>query len=235
MNKIQLFIFSVLLILAPPLVSNAQRFGIKAGYNFSKLGYDGLGKDIYSSASDIRTSATFGGYVNFKLFPLIFLQLEGNYETKGVKYSNPPLPYFNASFDGIYNEHLDYLSIPVLLRFNIIAFQIEAGPYFAFLLKAEETKKGFQKIPNADGGWIEQYFDKVYDLKPITKGTDIGLTAGVGVSYSIGPMQISGGARYNYGFTNILKEPIINDNGEVWIDSKKNRNFYIYIGLGIHI
>jgi hypothetical protein len=53
-------------------------------------------------------------------------------------------------------------------------------------------------MPMADG--LNNNFDKVYDLKPITKGTDIGLTAGVGVSYSIGPMQISGGARYNYGF-----------------------------------
>ncbi|NMD16537.1 MAG: hypothetical protein GYA75_07045, partial [Bacteroidales bacterium] len=44
---------------------------------------------------------------------------------------------------------------------------------------------------------------------------------------------ILGGARYNYGFTNILKEPILNDKEEVWIDKKNNRNFNLYIGLGL--
>ena len=211
----------------------SQKFGLKAGYNFSSLGYDGLGKDIYSNTSDIRTSTTFGGYINCKLIPLVSFQIECNYEPKGIKYGTPPLPYINASFDGIYNEHFDYLCIPLLLRINLIAFQIEAGPYFGFLLKAEETKKGFQKTPGAQGEWIEEHFDEVYDLKSNTKETDMGLTAGMGVSYSTGPMQILGGARYNYGFTNILKEPILNDKEEVWIDKKNNRNFNLYIGLGL--
>ncbi|MDK2908531.1 MAG: hypothetical protein PWR20_98 [Bacteroidales bacterium] len=212
---------------------NAQKFGVKTGLNLSSIGFTGTEADVYSSAIAYRTATTYGGYINFKLVPLVSLQFEGNYDPKGMKFDTPPLP--NAQFQGsfTYYEHYNYFTMPLLLKVNLIAFHIEAGPYLSVLLSAKEVKKGKAQFPNPDGGWIEEYFDEENDLKPITNKTDIGIAAGLGTTFNLGPVQLMAGARYNHGLSNILKAPLTDENGDILLEMKKNRCFNVYAGVAV--
>jgi hypothetical protein len=227
-----LFLLSISLLL---LIgnANAQKFGIKTGINLSSIGFSGNEADVYSSAIAYRTAATYGGYINFKLVPLVSLQFEGNYDPKGMKFDTPPLP--NAQFQGsfTYYEHYNYFTMPLLLKVNLIAFHIEAGPYLSVLLSAREVKKGKAQIPNPDGGWIEEFYNDNIDLKPITNKTDYGIAAGLGTTFNLGPVQLMAGARYNHGLSNILKAPLSDENGNIILEMKKNRCFNIYAGVAV--
>jgi hypothetical protein len=227
-----LFLLSISLLL---LIgnANAQKFGIKTGINLSSIGFSGNEADVYSSAIAYRTAATYGGYINFKLVPLVSLQFEGNYDPKGMKFDTPPLP--NAQFQGsfTYYEHYNYFTMPLLLKVNLIAFHLEAGPYLSVLLSAREVKKGNAQIPNPDGGWIEEFYNDDIDFKPITNKTDYGIAAGVGTTFNLGPVQLMAGARYNHGLSNILKAPLSDENGNIILEMKKNRCFNIYAGVAV--
>ncbi len=212
---------------------NAQKFGVKTGLNLSSIGFTGTKSDIYSSAIATRMATTYGGYINLKLVPLISLQFEGNYDPKGMKFDTPPIP--NSQFQGTftYYEHYNYFTMPLLLKVNLIAFHIEAGPYLSLLLSAREVKKGKIQISNPEGGWIEENYDVDNDLKPFTNKTDYGIAAGLGTTFNLGPVQLMAGARYNHGLSNILKAPITDENGNTLLDMKKNRCFTVYAGVAV--
>ena len=212
---------------------NAQKFGVKTGFNLSSIGFTGTESDIYSSAIATRMASTYGGYINLKLVPLVSLQFEGNYDPKGMKFDTPPIP--NSQFQGnfTYYEHYNYFTMPLLLKVNLIAFHVEAGPYLSLLLSAREVKKGKVQIANPEGGWIEEYYDEDNDLKPATNKTDYGIAAGLGTTFNLGPVQLMAGARYNHGLSNILKSPITDENGNTLLDMKKNRCFTVYAGVAI--
>lgn len=220
----------VLLILGH---ANAQKFGVKSGINLSSIGFGGSKADVYSAAIATRLATSYGGYINLKLVPLVSLQFEGNYDPKGMKFDTPPIP--NAQFQGdfTYYEHYNYFTMPLLLKLNLIAFHLEAGPYFSVLLSAKEVKKGKAQIPNLDGGWIEEFYNEDNDLKPLTSKTDYGIAAGLGTTFNLGPIQLMAGARYNHGLANILKTPLSDDNGNIIMDKKTNRCFSVYAGVAV--
>ena len=153
---------SVLLFLVP-FVIHAQGIGlgIKAGANFAN-------QDI--ADMDIKTVTDFhiGAYVN-----LNFSDKWGI--TPEVLYSAYASEWNNAKVD------LDYVSIPVMLRFKPIGLlSLEAGPQFGFLTKAN--------IENA-GDVMDQF-----------KNNDFGLAFGAGLHL---PLGFNAGARYVLGFTDI--------------------------------
>lgn len=232
MRKLFSFFIAMLLLTAVGSV-HAQKLGVKTGINFSSIGFSGDESDLYSSAIAYRMASTYGGYINMKLVPLVSLQFEGNYDPKGMKFNAPPIA--NAQFQGnfTYYEHYNYFTMPLLLKVNLIAFHLEAGPYLSLLLSAREVKKGKVQIPNPDGGWIEEFYDVDNDLKPVTNKTDYGIAAGLGSTFNLGPVQLMAGARYNHGLSNILKTPLTDPEGNVILDQKKNRNFTVYAGVAI--
>ncbi|MGC8866292.1 MAG: porin family protein [Bacteroidales bacterium] len=226
-------IFIAALFLLTAAKVDAQKIGVKTGINFSNIGFTGSESDLYSSAIAYRMASTYGGYINMKLVPLVSLQFEGNYDPKGMKFNAPPIANGQFQGDFTYYEHYNYFTMPLLLKVNLIAFHLEAGPYLSLLLSAREVKKGKIQVPNPDGGWIEQFYNEDNDLKLVTNKTDYGIAAGLGTTFNLGPVQLMAGARYNHGLSNLLKSPLTDPNGNVILDQKKNRNFTVYAGVAL--
>ncbi|OFY16221.1 MAG: hypothetical protein A2X11_14390 [Bacteroidetes bacterium GWE2_42_24] len=231
----KLLIGSLLALIVLSVNSNlmAQKIGAKAGINISRISYSGDG-DLVEMAKDnmaALTSTTFGIYLNYKLIPLLSLQIEGNYDPRGNKFDANYFGYLfpeaiknstsTISFDGEISEKLNYLTFPVLLKANLAFFHVEAGPYIGFLLNAKQITKGSATV---DGQAVS--YDKEVDSKDNFKSTDFGIAAGAGMTFNLGPAQLMAGARYMMGMTNILKE----STGDA---TAKHQVITIYAGIAI--
>jgi hypothetical protein len=158
--KKSLLFFVIFLV---PLLIQAQGIGvgIKAGANFA----DQEVKDI-----SIKTATDFhvGAYVNLNFSKKWGITPEVLYTAYGSTWDNVKVD-------------LDYIALPVMLRFKPISLlSLEAGPQFSFLTKASVENVG--------------------DVKDQLKNNDFGLAFGAGLHL---PLGFNAGARYVLGFTNI--------------------------------
>lgn len=134
-------------------------FGAKAGVNFASL----TGDDVEDLES--LTSFHLGLIAEFMVSENFAIQPEVLYSAQGAK-------------EGDLKLNLDYLSIPVMLKYYVSnGLSIEAGPQVGFNVKSE-----------MEGEDIE-------DIK-----TDIG--AGLGLGYTLA-QGLFFQARYNFGFSDI--------------------------------
>ena len=152
-------IILLLSIVAIKYISIGQRIdiGIKGGLNYSKL-------EIPDISTSNKTGYHFGAYSLFKLGKL------------GLQ----PEFIFSQQGSGVDLEDWDakYINIPVILKLYLAAgFNLQAGPQFGFLNKAE-----------LDGNNIKE------DLKI----ADVSLGLGLGWDTPIG-LKLD--ARYNMGLT----------------------------------
>lgn len=191
MNKLFL---TALFIVAASSFSLAQgvSFGLKAGVNFANQTIE---TSSISLSPDGRTGFHGGVYLTGMVTEHFGIQPEVYYSMQGSE--------FNVG-NTTTKINMDYLSIPVLFRYNITDFfNIHVGPQFGIVMKAE-TKSG----------------SNTADFKDDVKSADIGGAFGAGVDL---PFGLNGGLRYVQGFSNIS-----NDDSN---DSKlKNKMFQIYIG-----
>jgi hypothetical protein len=154
------FLF-VALFLAPFIIhAQGVGIGIKAGGNWAN-------QDV--SNVDIKTVTSYhaGGYVNVNFSDKWGVTPEVLYSVYGSELDNLKLD-------------LDYIAVPVMLRFKPISLlSLEAGPQFSFLTKAK-----------FDGD----------DIKSQLKNNDFGLAFGAGLHL---PLGFNAGVRYILGFTDI--------------------------------
>lgn len=158
--KKSLLFFVIFLV---PLLINAQGvgIGIKAGANFAN-------QDVKNISVKTVTDYHVGAYVNVNFSEKWGITPELLYSAYGTDWNN-------AKVD------LDYVAIPVMLRFKPISLlSLEAGPQFSFLTKA--------------------HVENVGDVKDQLKNNDFGLAFGAAVHL---PLGFNVGARYVLGFTNI--------------------------------
>lgn len=170
---------------------NAQGIGvgIKIGANFANQSIKDLGQNITDLDTKGRTGFHGGAYVVFAFSEKWAVQPEFLYSTQGSEIPD---------FDDVLN--MDYLSIPILLRWKPIKLlSIEAGPQFSALLAAEDI----------DGESIKEDF----------KNSDFGLSVGATLHL---PLGFNVGARYTWGFTNVAE---LQDDFEV-----KNTLGQIFVG-----
>ena len=157
------FLFLALFLV--PFVINAQGIGIgiKAGGNWAN-------QDVSNVNIKTVTSYHLGAYVNLNFSDKWGITPEVQYSAYGSKWDD-------AKVD------LDYVALPVMLRFKPISLlSLEAGPQFSFLTKAHVQDIG--------------------DVKDQLKNNDFGLAFGAGLHL---PLGFNVGARYILGFTNISK------------------------------
>jgi hypothetical protein len=100
--------------------------------------------------------------------------------------------------------NMNYIDIPVLLKYNADGLFFEAGPQLGILVSAKAT----------DG-------TNTLDVKEFSNTTDFGYAVGLGYMVESGPMI---GLRYNGGLSNVVKEQ-----GGVNTDFK-NSAFQLYVG-----
>jgi hypothetical protein len=177
--------FLFLVIILVPLLIQAQGvgIGIKAGANFAN-------PDVSNVSIKTATDFHIGAYVNLNFSEKWGITPELLYTAYGSTWDN-------AKVD------LDYVAIPVMLRFKPVSLlSLEAGPQFSYLTKANAENVG--------------------DVKDQLKNNDFGLAFGAGLHL---PLGFNAGARYILGFTNISDV-----SGS---ESIKNRTFQIYVGWTI--
>ena len=169
----------MVLILVPFFIhAQGVGVGIKAGANFANQDV----KDV-----DIKTATDFhvGAYVNINFSEKWGITPEFLYTAYGSEWDNVKVD-------------LDYLAIPVMLRFKPVPLlSLEAGPQFSFLTKANVEDFG--------------------DVKDQLKSNDFGLAFGAGVHL---PLGFNAGARYILGFTDISDvsgESIKNRNFQIYL------------------
>jgi hypothetical protein len=189
--KKSLLLIAVAFISFASLSAQEVRFGIKGGVNLASIS----GDDYGLASLDSRTGFHIGGLVEIPLVGKFSVQPEILYSSQGSKYN-----FFAQDGD----IKLDYVTVPIMAKYNIIAgLSAELGPVIGVLVKAEED----------DGDTSE-------DVKELFKSTDVGI--GIGASYRL-PMGVFFGLRYNKGISDINDDP---DN------SGKNQNNVFQVSAG---
>lgn len=144
--------------------------GLKLGLNLANQTFSGNG---YFSSPSFRPSLHAGGYLTAMISSKLGVQPEILYSGQGAK-------------NGDYVLKVNYITVPVLVRFNITErFNVHAGPQIGILASAKEK---LQSESN--------------DIKDEIKGTDIGIAAGLGVDL---PMGLNFGFRFVKGMSNIAE------------------------------
>lgn len=170
-------VFLVLTVVLSSVLVNAQvSFGIKAGLNNSTLGGDNA--DIAGKKSNtgynVGVIAAIPLSKNFVFQPEIMLSANQGME-------------FRPSTTSETNYNLNYVNIPLLIKYKSMGFYGEAGPYFGFLTSGKiKTKIGTAATET--------------DIKDSFDGTDMGVALGTGYIMKSG---FGFGVRYNMGLQNI--------------------------------
>lgn len=157
-------LFAVVALMA--VSASAQlKFGVKGGVNLSNVSGD-------VDQNKMKIGFMVGGFANYAINDQLAIQPELMFAQAGCKYD----------VDGDPKLELNYIVLPVMVKYSFGAINLQAGPQFGYLLSAKE-----------DGD----------DVKEFLKSIDLGLNIGAG--YQI--MENLGvEARYNLGLTNIVDE-----------------------------
>ncbi|MHB8336234.1 MAG: porin family protein [Ignavibacteriaceae bacterium] len=175
-------LFLCLFIIGFSLSTQAQtdlKFGAKAGLNFANLS----GNDVPPGAGT-RTGLVIGGFMTWNFAPMFGLQPEVLYSMKGT----------SGATQGVsYTFSVNYIEIPVLLKFNIplapsspVSASLYAGPDFAFnVASSVETSSNGQTTTT--------------DESNMTKGFDFNIMFGGGIGFNVGPTVLGVELRYSLG------------------------------------
>ena len=166
MKKVILSAFVLVMLVT---VSQAQgvRVGIKAGANLNKIS-----GQSFNDGFDLSYHA--GGFMEIDFNKkwgiqpeLLWSQTSGKPSSFRTIYSTTSIP---TTFDGNQSIKLDYLSIPILFRYNIGGIlSLNAGPQYSILIKKDNTllQNGQSAFKNGDfafvlGGQLNFKFLRVY-------------------------------------------------------------------------
>lgn len=173
--KKSLVTFSLIAFCAYGAVAQGISGGLKLGANFANQKWSMDGFDV---SPDARTSLHGGLFLTVMVSETFGIQPELLYNSVGSKFD---------LFGSEAVQKLDYLTVPILLRYNPVpVFNIHAGPQFGFLLSAKAEADGDSE-----------------DIKDNLKGLDLGLGFGAGVDL---PMGLGISARYVLGLSDIGEE-----------------------------
>jgi len=193
------------LVAAP--AAEAQTIGFKLGASMSTVSVeDDEGVNI-----DSRTAFGGGGFIRFGM-GRIGIQPELLFLSKGFSADAPG--------DDDVDLQLDYVEIPVLLHLPLsmgtsFAPYVFGGPAFAFEVGCEAGNDAVTIDCDEDGADL---FDR--------KKTDVGIAAGAGLEFAMGPGSILLEGRYTWGLTNLNES----DNES---ESLKNRSAFFAAGYSI--
>ncbi|MBX2957113.1 MAG: PorT family protein [Cyclobacteriaceae bacterium] len=165
--------------------------GLKLGLNIANQKFDIEG---LSFSPDSKMGFHIGGYLNVPFSESFSLQPELLFNSVGFKVE---------SNGQTYNESWNYVSVPVMLRYNINEMiNLHAGPQFSFLMNAKGEVDG--------------------DSEDVEDTSSLELAAGFGLGVNL-PMGLNFSARYVLGFSNIYD--VDNEDGKV-----TNNVFQISVG-----
>lgn len=179
----RLLITAIVLLTSACFSQTIEEKGVKVGLGIAKF----RGSDVKNAKSKI--GGVFGAFLSYRLKEQIAIQPELLFAMKGAKGEEK----ISATETVKWTESLNYIEIPVLVKFSIPTQQnikpsIFAGPSLGILLSAK-SKNGAEK-----------------DIKDERKGTDIGLVIGGEIDFPIQTYRLKVDLRYTLGLTKIAKK-----------------------------
>jgi hypothetical protein len=182
------YLLLVALIIASASVEAQVSGGVRLGVNLANQTESGSD----SETSDSKLGFLGGFYLTANFSEKFAIQPELVFSVMG-----------SQDKDYGINGEFNYLSVPVLLRYNLSEhINLQAGPQLGFLLSAK-----------ADFG------DDSIDIKEFVTGTDFGAAFGIGADVE----KFNAGIRYYLGLSNIAKDATDNE-------SVKNSAFQLFLG-----
>jgi hypothetical protein len=180
-----------LVLAAVSLPALAQEFaiGIKAGPNFATM-------DVSDPAAtyENRTGWHGGAFVQWR-FSKIGIQPEILFSQQGSK-----IKFNTQDLEANYS----YLNIPIIVKlYTIAGINLQAGPQFGFLTKAESDYNPITGEP----------INSTEDFKGAYKKSDVSLALGVGWDLPFG-LTVDG--RYNLGLSSVDDEAAFETKNQVW-------------------
>lgn len=197
---------AMLFFAAPATAQMTTEIAAKAGVSFSKL-------DVEDADFDNLTAFVGGGHIRFDLGSFS-VQPEVLFVRKGAKESDE---------DGEFKIKIDYVEIPVLLRYDVmtaggVAPFFYAGPAVAFEIACNLSQENGQSV-EADCDEVDEF--------PERKSLDVGILGGAGVAFAAGPGNLFVEGRYNFGLTNISDSELD--------DEAKNRSASVMVGYAVSL
>lgn len=182
-NKIMRFsklIIPVLIVAAS--TAKSQKFGIKAGANFSNLskGFDYMD-------TKVLVGANAGVFANIPISSQFNFKPEIMYNGTGSK-----VEYAQNQVGNDYTRRLNYISVPLMLEYRFIpkAF-LEAGPQLSYMISAKEKYillNGSEATATISKDFLNQF--------------DFGIGIGAGYYFT---EKLGANIRYVAGITDIYK------------------------------
>jgi hypothetical protein len=179
-------IATAFLVVAVSGVDAQMRLGAKGGVTFSNLSFD-------PDEPDAESLTAFSGGAEVQI-PLggtgLALQPELLFTRKGTELSEE---------GGTAKLKLDYIEIPVLVRFNIPAQSVMPFLYGGPVVSFESACK----FEGSEGGVSVEIDCDSPELEANTESTDFGILFGGGLAFPAGPGDIFVEGRYSFGLVDI--------------------------------
>ena len=173
-NLIKLWAIIALILLTTAGYAQEFHLGAKAGANLGKI--DGV-----AYKSSFKLGYQLGGFLEFDFANKWGLQGEVLFNQSNTEISNSYKQVWSKKFNK--NKTLNYVSVPVLLKYNPNGFlSLHLGPQFSFLTNSE------------DSTWENG--------KKLFKDTDFSIVAGLEVRI-LNSLYVYG--RYVWGYSDINK------------------------------
>lgn len=142
MKRILSLLCGIMLGLSSQLFSQQFQGGLIGGLVGSQVA-----GDLYSGYNKVGVMG--GGYIALQLSDKFSLQLEMEYIQKGSRHNADP----DIPTDITYKLNLDYLELPLLLRYRVMnQMELEAGLAYAALISHKESQDG-QSMANYRPGF----------------------------------------------------------------------------------
>lgn len=191
-----------------PLVAKRPGIGIMAGVNLAKISGDDVG------SADNRTGFLGGVYVTFHVTNTFAIQPEAVYSQRGASE--------DLGTDASATFKMDYIDIPVLLRYDIpvvgpIRPFFVAGPAFGLQVKCAVGVDGSGASASVDCDRLAQDSEVQFENKTF----DLSGVVGAGLDFRLGGHTLMLGARYQHGFSDVVKDA-----------SVRSRTWSVVAGLG---
>ncbi len=221
MKQIESLLRTLVILLLPVIMyGQTTSIGLKAGLSLPELRG---GTNEVSKGYTSRLAPVAGLQITWQLQKTFSVQAELNYAGQGGKREGmqpitdpppglpalPPGTYYYGRFNN--EARINYLELPILMKWNFSDIYLDAGPYLGFRVSANTITSGSSHIYMDKGGTTAITpqpvdFDATTNIKNDINAFNVGICAGGGLSRKAGPGQLFFDARFNYGLRNIQKD-----------------------------
>ncbi|MDB5264044.1 MAG: hypothetical protein JWQ14_3327 [Adhaeribacter sp.] len=181
--------------------AQSLNLGIKGGFNYTNVsGNTGTYLDFDKA---YKPGFNAGIFTNIGLFPMLAIQPEINYSTKGFRIEDERSSGGTNTQTDIKNR-INYLDVPVLVQVKTGTIYFEAGPQVGFLL----NQKTEQRRTITQTGLISEQTTKEPVIRDKStssyRTTDLGYAVGIGFQAPVSPVSLN--FRYANSVPSYLKD-----------------------------